>query len=146
MVCLGNICRSPMAQGLLENKLEHLGLSWEVDSAGTSGYHDGELPDHRAIKTCEKRGINISNQRSRKITPNDLQYFDHILAMDSSNFQDIIKLCTTSYQKSKVELLSNFRFAGMNKAVPDPYYNDRFDEVFDLIDGFLEGLINVNAN
>lgn len=134
MVCLGNICRSPIAQGIMEAKIKAGGLDWEVDSAGTSGWHDGEQPDSRAIKTCRHYGIDISTQVSRKITPTDIHNFDLILVMDSSNYQDVIRLCQTDNQKSKVQLALNFSYPNKNMAVPDPYYNDRFEEVYHLLD------------
>lgn len=141
MVCLGNICRSPMAQGILEHKLLEKNMDWYVDSAGTSGWHDGEPPDLRATKSARHRGVDISKQISRKLIPEDLENFDVILAMDSSNYQEILKLCTNSGQKEKVHLLLNFHKPGLNAAVPDPYYDGKFDEVFDLLDLALDDFI-----
>lgn len=142
MVCLGNICRSPMAQGIMEAKLKDKKLEgWVVDSAGTSGWHDGEKPDHRAIRTSLTNGIDISQQQSRKITKDDLDYFDYIFAMDSSNYQDIVGICRTETQKSKVHLLLNFKYPEQNMAVPDPYYDGRFDQVFDLIQDAMDDII-----
>ena len=141
MVCLGNICRSPMAQGILETKIRNKNLNWEVDSAGTSGWHDGEGPDKRAILSGKKKGVDISKQVSRKITPHDLDYFDHILAMDSSNFQDIISMCANETQKSKVNLIMNFKHPGKNMAVPDPYYDGKFDDVFELLNDAMDDVI-----
>lgn len=141
MVCLGNICRSPIAQGILEEKINFYNLDWEVDSAGTSGWHNGERPDVRAIAACRKKNIDISRQISRKITQNDLDYYDHILVMDSSNYQDVMKLCQTDIQKSKVNLITNFKYPNKNIAVPDPYYNDKFDKAFELLDDAVEGFI-----
>lgn len=141
MVCLGNICRSPIAQGILEEKIKIYKLDWQVDSAGTSGWHDGEHPDRRAILESYKHNVDISNQISRKFTINDLDYYDHILVMDSANYQDVMKICKTESQKSKVNLITNFKYPYKNIAVPDPYYNDKFDEVFQLLDDAIEGLI-----
>lgn len=141
MVCLGNICRSPLAQGILESKCQRAGLDWLVDSAGTSGWHNGELPDPRSIKTAEENDIDISQQRSRLFTKEDFQRFDLILAMDSSNFQNILKLHETDEEKSKVELILNFVFQDENRAVPDPYYNDSFDLVYQLLDSACDRLI-----
>lgn len=141
MVCLGNICRSPLAQGILESKCQRAGLDWLVDSAGTSGWHNGELPDPRSIKTAEENDIDISKQRSRLFTKEDFQRFDLILAMDSSNFQNILKLHETDEEKSKVELILNFVFQDENRAVPDPYYNDSFDLVYQLLDSACDRLI-----
>jgi len=134
MVCLGNICRSPVAQGILEHKCKQENLNWSVDSAGTSGWHNGELPDPRSITTAAKHGIDISTQRSRLFIKDDFQKFDLILAMDSSNYQNIIKLATTDIDRRKVKLILNYVFPGENRAVPDPYYNNGFDHVFGLLD------------
>ncbi len=142
MVCLGNICRSPIAQGIMEEKIKSHRLDWEVDSAGTSGWHDGERPDTRAIAACRKKNIDISHQISRKITSKDLNHYDHILVMDSSNFQDITKLCQTESQKSKVNLITNFKYPDKNIAVPDPYYNDKFDDAFMILDDAIEGFVS----
>lgn len=142
MVCLGNICRSPIAQGILETKIKASNLpGWEVDSAGTSGWHDGEGPDPRAIKAAKGKGVDISSQISRKITLYDLDHFDLILAMDSSNYQDILRLCTSEIQKNKVKLLMNYPFPSKNMAVPDPYYDGKFNEVFELLDTAIEALV-----
>lgn len=138
MVCLGNICRSPLAQGVLEKKIKNKGLNWVVDSAGTSGWHDGELPDKRAIKTAQKYGIDISKQISRKINKTDFEDFDLICTMDSSNYQDVLKLASNELQKEKVKLLLNLAYPNKNMAVPDPYYDNRFEEVYQILDEALE--------
>ncbi len=141
MVCLGNICRSPMAQGILEKKILEKTLNWYVDSAGTSGWHDGEGPDFRAIKSARHKDVDISQQISRKILKADLEQFDVILAMDSSNYQEILKLCKNIEQEEKVHLLLNYYQPGRNAAVPDPYYDGKFDEVFALLDLALDHFI-----
>jgi len=141
MVCLGNICRSPMAQGILEAKISVKKLDWEIDSAGTSGWHEGEGPDKRAVLSCKKNGVDISKQVSRKITSYDLDYYDLIFAMDSSNYQDIIKICSNEIQKSKVKLILNAKYPGKNMAVPDPYYDDKFEEVFELLNDAMDDVI-----
>jgi protein-tyrosine phosphatase len=92
MVCLGNICRSPLAQGILEHKLKERNLDWKVDSAGTGGWHSGEKPDKRSISIAKKYGIDISKQQARKLNGYDLENFDILYAMDASNLQDIKKL------------------------------------------------------
>lgn len=143
MVCLGNICRSPLAQGILESKCAEAGLNWFVDSAGTSGWHDGELPDPRSIKTAAENGIDITDQQSRLFIKEDFERFDLILAMDSSNFQNILKLATTNEDKEKVQLILNLVFPNENRAVPDPYYNDGFDLVFELLDSACDQLIEL---
>jgi protein-tyrosine phosphatase len=134
MVCLGNICRSPIAEGVMQMQIEKHGLNWQVDSAGTSGFHNGERPDRRSIEVAQKHQIDITNQRSRQIMKSDLEEYDHILAMDSSNYRDILSLPNASHYKDKVELLLNYSQPGFNKAVPDPYYEGGFEGVFHMIE------------
>jgi len=142
MVCLGNICRSPMAQGILEDKIKKYKLkNWEVDSAGTSGWHDGEAPDNRAIKAAKGHGIDISQQVSRKLSKKDFDYYDLILAMDSSNYTEIQRLCPSNESCDKVHLMLNYLHPNSNMAVPDPYYDGKFDEVFKLLDNGIESFI-----
>jgi protein-tyrosine phosphatase len=134
MVCLGNICRSPLAEGIVKNKARSFDLDWEVDSAGTSNWHSGEMPDKRSIEVAAKNGIDITDQRSRIITKKDIQYFDLILAMDSSNYNNILELCKTKEERNKVDLFLNYSFPGENRAVPDPYFDGGFDHVFHLLE------------
>lgn len=142
MVCLGNICRSPLAEGILQDKIKNKGLDWDVDSCGTSGFHNGEKPDSRSIEVARKKGVDINYKRSRQLTRNDLDSFDLILAMDSSNYNDILNLCSNEEQKKKVKLILNYAFPGENRAVPDPYYHGSFEEVYEMIDQACEALIN----
>lgn len=137
MVCLGNICRSPLAQGILERKKPE----WKVDSAGTAAYHVGHPPDPRSQKTAKRNHIDISNQRARQITNADLEHFDLICTMDTENYNNVLKLADSEEQKSKVKLILNYAFPGSNRVVPDPYYNDRFDEVYELLDLATEAII-----
>lgn len=132
MVCLGNICRSPLAQGIMENIVKEKDLDWIIDSAGTSSFHNGEAPDPRSIAVAKKNDIDITSQRSREITKADLVDFDYIFAMDKSNYRDIEKLCTEE-QKSKLKLFLRFGEAHEIEEVPDPYYTLGFDYVYDLI-------------
>ena len=142
-VCLGNICRSPLAHGILEYKIAERRLDWIVDSAGTSGWHDGEAPDPRAIRTARKNGIDISGQISRKIRMADFDEFDYILAMDSSNYNDLIQLTGDRPKyKNKILFATHFSYPEKNVAVPDPYYDNRFDEVFELLDKAMESFID----
>ncbi len=137
MVCLGNICRSPLAHGLLEQKIEENGLKhWEVDSAGTASYHVGHPPDPRSIEVARHHGIDISQQRARQLKADDLQYYDLIFAMDSSNYQDILQLATTKEERNKVNLLLNEAYPSENRNVPDPYYGGQsgFENVFQQLD------------
>lgn len=132
MVCLGNICRSPLAQGIMENIVEDKNLNWSIESAGTSSFHAGQAPDPRSIEVAKQNNINISMQRSREITKADLDTFDYIFAMDNSNYQDIEKMCSPD-QKSKLKLFLKFGELEEIHEVPDPYYTQGFDYVFDLI-------------
>lgn len=145
MVCLGNICRSPIAHGIMESKIKKLNLNWTVDSAGTSGWHVGEQPDKRAIATCKAKGLNIVHQKSRKITKGDIEYYDVIFAMDANNYNDILRLCQSDEQKAKVKLMTDYLYPGRNTPIPDPYYDDRFEEVYTLIDlatdSFLKSMV-----
>lgn len=137
MVCLGNICRSPLAHGLLESKMPE----WEVDSAGTAAYHIGNSPDPRSIRMASSNGIDISRQQARQITAQDLDYFDLILTMDAENYNNVLKLREDKLQDDKVHLILNFLYPGENRIVPDPYYNDKFEEVYDLLDQATDALI-----
>ncbi|MFZ1704104.1 MAG: low molecular weight protein-tyrosine-phosphatase [Saprospiraceae bacterium] len=141
MVCLGNICRSPLAQGILESKIKKYNLNWEVDSAGTSGWHNGEKPDARARAIAKKRGISIENQISRKLEPKDFIHFDLICAMDAQNFNEIKRMAPDTRQGPKIELLMNFAYPFQNQQVPDPYYDGKFEEVYDLLDTVLEKFV-----
>tara|TARA_R110000868_G_scaffold186282_4_gene428687 strand:- start:1178 stop:1633 length:456 start_codon:yes stop_codon:yes gene_type:complete len=136
MVCLGNICRSPLAEGILKNKLNN--DLFFIDSAGTGGYHIGNKPDHRSIAVAKKYGIDISQQRCRKFKIEDFTIFDLIYVMDQNNFNDIIHLTKEKNQLNKVKLLLNE--ANLNTTeVPDPYYDDNgFEHVFHLIDDACE--------
>lgn len=134
MVCLGNICRSPLAEGIMFKKICDRKLDWQVDSAGTSGWHDGEIPDMRSIEIARKYDIDITSQRSRKLVAEDLDRFDLILAMDSSNYQNIINLSTNKEQEDKIKLILNFVYPAENRAVPDPYFDNGFENVYQLLD------------
>lgn len=134
MVCLGNICRSPLAQGILESKV-NLDKVF-VDSAGTAAYHVGNLPDERSIDVAYKYGINITNQRARKFTVQDFDEFDYIYAMDISNYQSILMLAKGEEDENKVRLILNEIYPSENKSVPDPYYggNQGFENVYQMLD------------
>jgi len=129
MVCLGNICRSPLAHGVMENMAKEHGLDWEIDSAGTGGWHVGEQPDTRSIAVAKKYGLDISNQVCRKFMTSDFEIFDQILVMDFNNLEDVRRLAKSDSDYQKVNL---FLKEGI---VPDPYYNDdQFDEVYQMIE------------
>jgi protein-tyrosine phosphatase len=143
MVCLGNICRSPLAQGILEQKIKEHQLEWKVDSAGTGSWHAGEMPDKRSIQVAHENGIDITNQCARQIISNDLDHFDLILAMDVSNYNDILRLCKSEEQSSKVHILLNYLYEGENRSVPDPYFAGGFDKVYTLLDIALEKFVKI---
>lgn len=133
MVCLGNICRSPLAQGILENKVDKNNVF--VDSAGTGAYHIGKLPDVRSISVAKKHGINITNQSARQFQVEDFDKFDVIFAMDKSNYQNILNLARNEEDKAKVKMILN-EISNEDNSVPDPYYGgDRgFDNVYEMLD------------
>lgn len=133
MVCLGNICRSPVAQGILEHQLQNEGIEAEVDSAGTSGWHDGEAPDPRSQESTRKNGIEIAAQKSRKVVLSDFEYFDVIYAMDENNYSNLLDMAPDEHIH-KVKMILNESYPNENLSVPDPYYNtDGFGEVFTLL-------------
>ena len=134
MVCLGNICRSPLAEGILHSKLSS--NSFFIDSAGTAGYHVGELPDKRSIEVAEKYGIDITNQRSRKFIKSDFVEFDFIFAMDENNYNDIISMSDDYENTQKVKMILNELYPNENRNVPDPYYggDQGFENVYRMLD------------
>ncbi len=136
MVCLGNICRSPLAEGILRDKIKDKNLNAWVESAGTSGHHAGEEPDRRMQKTALLKGVDISDLRSRKFKRKDFKKYDLIFVMDQSNYNNVINLADDESDRSKVKMILNEIHPGENIAVPDPYYGGQegFDEVFDLLD------------
>ena len=135
MVCLGNICRSPLAEGILAAKAAAKGLDWEVDSAGTGNWHEDSLPDYRSIAVAKKYGIDLTNQRARQLQSTDLQDFDLIFAMDSSNFSNIKKMAKNETQIRKIHLIRNLVKPNESLSVPDPYFDDNgFEEVYWMLD------------
>ena len=145
MVCLGNICRSPLAEGILQYKINNLNLDWEVDSAGTSSFHAGEKPDIRSIQVAKRNEIDISNQRSRPFRGWDFETFDWIYVMDSSNYSDVIAMAQSEKEKAKVKLIMNELEPGKNIAVPDPYYGEfGFENVFEMLDQACNKIVGIN--
>lgn len=134
MVCLGNICRSPLAEGILKSKIDSNNVF--VDSAGTGAYHVGNLPDVRSIAVAEKYNIDITDQRARAFSKNDFDKFDLIYAMDKSNYDNILKLARDDQDKSKVKMILNEITPGTDSEVPDPYYGggNGFEEVYKMLD------------
>ncbi len=133
MVCLGNICRSPLAEGILKSKVNVDQVF--IDSAGTGSWHIGELPDIRSIQVAKKNNINITNQRCRQFVVEDFDEFDLIFVMDNSNYETVISLARNDRDKQKVNLILNQIYPGNNLDVPDPYYDESrgFDRVFEML-------------
>lgn len=140
--CMGNICRSPTAEGVMRAKLAAAGLDVEVDSAGTHGYHVGAPPDERSQEHALKRGYDLSTLRARKLEANDFARFDLVLAMDDDNLAHAQRLCPPA-QRHRLQLLMDYAPHAGNPHVPDPYYGGAagFDEVLDLVEAACDGLI-----
>lgn len=144
MVCLGNICRSPLAEGILQHKAQSAGLSWKVDSAGTGNWHLGEPPHPLSLKVARLNGIDISKQRARQFRPDDFVLFDRIYVMDNSNYADVKRMAGHYWKQEKVDLLLNEVFPGENRNVPDPWFGeeDGYHEVFALIEQACQCIID----
>ena len=132
MVCLGNICRSPLAEGILKSKSN----KFHVDSAGTAGYHIGNQPDSRSIEIGILNNIDISEQRARQFSSKDFKEFDKIYAMDNDNYSKIISLANSQEEINKVDLILNEIYPNEFRSVPDPYYGgeDGFKKIYNLLD------------
>ena len=142
MVCLGNICRSPLAEGIMKHKIRERGLDWTVDSAGTGAWHTGELPDRRSIAKASQYGIDITGQRARQFHPSDFERFDRILVMDTQNRRDVLRLALHDEHRAKVQLILDALHPGQERNVPDPYYDDDgFEEVFQMLDAACERIL-----
>jgi Protein-tyrosine-phosphatase len=128
MVCLGNICRSPLAHGVLQQLVHRKGLDWTVDSAGIGGWHVGNPPDHRAIAIARRYGVDISEQRAQQFSDSHFDAFDHILAMDRRNLRSLMTQAKTANHRARIQLFLD------DSEVPDPYYdNDLFEPVYRLV-------------
>ncbi|MDZ4664277.1 MAG: low molecular weight protein-tyrosine-phosphatase [Bacteroidota bacterium] len=134
-VCLGNICRSPLAEGIMLHLNEKYNLKWSIDSAGTANYHVNEAPDRRTIANAKMNGVDLSPLRARQFKVDDFDAFDRIFVMDKSNLQNILKLAKHDEHKSKVDLFLNVLHPDSNSEVPDPYYGNEhdFEHVFQLV-------------
>lgn len=143
MVCMGNICRSPLAQGLFEHLVREAGLEqWvDVDSAGTHAYHVGQPPDPRMQETALRRNIDLSTQRARQVRSEDFEAFDYVLAMDRANFEMLAEICPPE-RENRLRLFLEFA-PGMEQEVPDPYYGGAsgFERVYQLAECAAEGLL-----
>jgi Protein-tyrosine-phosphatase len=144
-VCLGNICRSPLAEAVFNHKIKQAGLAehFEVDSCGTGDYHIGEPPDPRTLANARKNGIAVDHF-CRQITEDDLSYFDYILTMDNSNLQNVMSLEGADQHSHKISLLREFDPDGKGLEVPDPYFGgeEGFDLVYDILDRALDGFLD----
>ena len=143
-VCLGNICRSPTGEGVFKSLVEREGLSnsISIDSAGTAAYHIGESPDQRSQAAAKRRGINLDGQRARRVKALDFQEFDYLLAMDTDNHANLMRMCPAG-SEHKVHLMLDFGEGTEGQDVPDPYYvgGDGFEVVLDLIENASNGLL-----
>ena len=142
MVCLGNICRSPLAEGILKNKSTHLDI--QVDSAGTAGYHVGNKPDARAIEIAQKYNIDLNNQRARQFSRKDFDEFDIIYAMDKNNYANLISLADNNEERNKIKMILNELNHDSFQSVPDPYYGGQegFEKVYKLLDKACEKIVS----
>lgn len=143
MVCLGNICRSPLAEGILQEKAWKAGLNWQVESAGTNGYHDGEAPHRLSQKVALKNGIDISRQRSRRFIAADAEQYDLIYAMAGDVMQDMRRIAGKKLDPERTALLLEELFPGKDRDVPDPWYGPEkgYHEVYELISRACDAII-----
>ena len=144
MVCLGNICRSPLAESILQDKAFTAGLTWSVESAGTNSYHTGEPPHKLSQKVALQNGIDISQQRAQKFTANDFEVYDKIYALADDVMDEMKRIAKNKFDPSKAELLMNEIYPGKNIDVPDPYYGPEagYHEVYKMIDKVCEAIIS----
>ncbi len=135
MVCLGNICRSPLAEGILKNTAAKAGLNWYIDSAGTGNYHPGEPPHELSIKVAKSHKIDISQQKARQFKSTDFIEFDKILVMDIDNYNEVKRMSGNLFNPEKIDLFLNALYPNENRSVPDPWYGteESFKKVFELI-------------
>lgn len=143
MVCLGNICRSPLAEGILQHKARQAGLDWEIDSAGTGNYHIGSAPHHLSQKVARLNGVEICDQKARQFRKEDMLEFDKIYVMDASNYNDVKRMSKELWDESKVDLLLNELYPHKNMSVPDPWFGgeDGFHEVYAMIEKACDAII-----
>ena len=143
MVCLGNICRSPLAEGILQQKAHEAGLNWSIESAGTNSYHIGEAPHPLSQKVARLHGIDISCQRARRFTAEDFDIYDKIYALAGDVMDDIKRIARKKFDASKVDLLMNELHPGRNLDVPDPWYGTEpgYHEVYDLLERVCEAMV-----
>lgn len=143
MVCLGNICRSPLAEGVLQHKAAAAGLDWQVESAGTNGYHVGEAPHKLSQKVAKMNGIDIGNQKARRFSASDFKNYDKIYAMADEVIDEMKWIAGDKYDASKVDLLMNELHPGKNEDIPDPWYGTEpgYHKTYEMIDQATDALI-----
>ena len=143
MVCLGNICRSPLAEGILKKKALQAGLNWTIDSAGTNGFHTGQAPHHLSQKVARQNNIDISQQISRNFNTEDFNYYDKIFAMAGDVITDMKRISGKDFNTNKATLFLNELQPGQNRDVPDPWFGDEdgYHEVFDLINKTCDAIV-----
>jgi protein-tyrosine phosphatase len=143
MVCLGNICRSPLAEGILKDKIKKAGLNWEVDSAGTNGFHVGEPPHHLSRKVAKMKGIDISCQQCRRFVKEDFDRFEKIYAMAADVIDEMKWIGKDKFDGSIVELLLNEAYPGEDRDIPDPWFGTEagYHKAYDLIEEACEAII-----
>lgn len=148
VVCLGNICRSPLAEGIFKDLVAKAGLDWQIDSAGTNGYHTGEAPHRLSIKVAAQHGIDISPQRSRVFIASDFDHYDIIYAMAADVLDEMRTIAGKKFNDKKARLFLNEIFAGENRDVPDPWYGTEpgYHEAFTIIHEACENIIKNYAN
>jgi protein-tyrosine phosphatase len=146
-VCLGNVCRSPLAEGILKDKLEKNNISAKVESAGFESYHINEHPDKRAIKVAKKNGIDITDYSCRLFTTEDFDRFDRIYVMEAANFRDVKYFARNDDDLNKVRFLMSV-ISGKNEPIPDPYFGDEegFDKTFEMLDKACEKIVEKLKN
>ena len=144
MVCLGNICRSPLAEGILQDKAFKAGLNWSIESAGTNSYHTGEPPHPLSQKIAKLNGIDICQQRARRFVAEDFEVYDKIYALAADVLDDIKRISKKKFDATKVDLLMNELYPAKNMDVPDPYYGTEpgYHEVYKMIDEVCDAIIN----
>jgi protein-tyrosine phosphatase len=142
-VCLGNICRSPLAEGIMQKLISDKNLTIEIDSAGTSNFHVGETPDYRTVLNAKKHGVDLTPLKARQFSSKDFDEFDAIYVMDKSNMTNVLALAKNKEQEQKVELFLNTLFPNQNMEVPDPYFGgeEGFEDVFNLVYSACEKMI-----
>lgn len=147
MVCLGNICRSPLAEGILQNKALKAGLPWSIESAGTNSYHTGDAPHYLSQKVAKQNGIDISHQRARRFSAEDFLIYDKIYALAGDVVDDMRGLSKNKFESDKVELLLNELHPGEDRDVPDPYFGgeDGYHNVFKMINKACDAIIEKYA-